>query len=180
MKIIGLDLSLCNTGWVVLNNLGVVVDFGTITPKKLRMANRLYYIMCNIKKILKVYKPDVAIIEGYAYSPNANMAFSIGELGGVIKVILYVNKIQYIIAAPKTVKKFFTGNGNASKDLMKKYAKKDWNNEFNTEHEVDAYAMALLGHFAVVGHYCKKHQQEAVQTVLKDKAKQNYFKGGVK
>lgn len=177
MRIIGLDLSLTHTGLVVLEN-GVVRAYATIVPKKLRGVKRLSYIRKELKKVLIAYNPKLAVIEGYAYSPNANMAFSIGENGGIVKRLLYLREINYLIVAPKTLKKFFTGNGNASKDLMDTYAKRDWGAKFETDHEVDAFGLAMLGHYALDEVNGTDKQQEAVKTVLKDEAKQNYFKGG--
>lgn len=176
--IIGLDLSLTHSGWVVLQD-GRVGAYGTIIPKKVRGVRRLSYIRKELKKVLIAYKPKLAVIEGYNYSPNANMSFSIGENGGVIKRLLYLRGINYLIVAPKTLKKFFTGNGNASKDKMRICGKKDWGAKFNTEHEMDAFGLATLA-------FCayrllrrelsvNKKQEEAIKVVLDDKAKQNYF-----
>ena len=175
MKIIGLDLSLTHTGFVLLNN-GRVIAYATIIPKKLRGVQRLYFVKTEIKKVLTRYKPQLAVVEGYAYSPNANMAFSIGELGGIIKQLLYVNGVNYFMVAPKTLKKFTTGNGNANKEMMKLAVIKDWKVELNTEHEYDAFGLATMGHYAVNNIKRKQKQIEAVNTVIEDKSKQNYIK----
>ena len=178
MKIIGLDLSLTNTGWVILQN-GNVRAYFTIVTKPRRGIKRLSYIKRELKKVLIVYKPKWAVIEGYAYSPNANMAFSIGELGGIIKRLLYVRGINYLIVAPKTLKKFVTGNGNANKEMMAKavHSFENCDEEFNTDHEVDAYGLALLGYGAINKIKLEElKQMEAIKTVMKDESKQNYIK----
>ena len=176
MKIIGLDLSLTHTGIVILNN-GIVELFKTIIPKKLRGVKRLYYIRRRIVQYLLINKPDIAVIEGYAYSPNAGRSFSIGELGGVIKLLLYKQKISYLIVAPTTLKKFTTGKGNSPKSKMEKAVYKNWNVEFNTEHEIDAFALAMLGTYLNNQRLIKTNiQKEAIKTVLDDKSKQNYIK----
>ena len=172
--IIGLDLSLTHTGWAILN-YNKTIDYGTIIPKKLKGAMRLSFIRNKLKKVIKKYKPVLAVIEGYAYSPNANMSFSIGENGGVVKLMLWANGIDCINVAPKTLKKFTTSNGNASKTQMAKAVKLKWKEEFKTDHEVDAYALAKMGYYILSGDYGNLNEKEleAIKTVESDVTKKN-------
>lgn len=177
--IIGLDLSLTHTGFVVLDHDGGVLAYSTIVPKKLRGVQRLYYIKKEIKKVLIYYKPTLAVIEGYAYTPNAGRTFSIGENGGIIKLLLYIFGINYLVVAPKTLKKFVVG-GNASKKQMEKAIERQWKEKFKTEHEYDAFGLAMMGHYIINQLNGKgERQHEAIQTVITDKSKQNYIKGGI-
>lgn len=176
MKIIGLDLSLTHSGWVVLER-NQLSSFGTIIPKKLRGVKRLFYIKQEILKILQHNKPNLVVIEGYAYSRYTGVCS--GELGGIIRLLLYTNKIKYLIVAPMTLKKFATGKGGSPKSKMEKCVYKNWNVELKTEHEVDAFALAMLGRYAMLDYIeMTKSQLEAVKTVLEDKSKQNYLKEG--
>lgn len=178
MRILGLDLSLCNTGCIILDR-GSVVDATTIKPD-IRGMERLYLIKNAIKTILKKHKPKLVVIEGYAYSPHRGRAFSIGELGGIIKLMLFVNHIDYLIVAPTTLKKFITGKGNAPKSKMEKEIFKRWKVELDTEHEVDAYALAKMGYFIMVKqNHVYSYQEEAMKVVVDDESKQNYFKGRI-
>ena len=59
---------------------------------------------------------------------------------------------------------------------MKKEVYKNLNVIFNTEHEVDAFALAILGHYAIISKYDNEKQKETIKIVLDDKSKQNYIR----
>lgn len=178
MRIIGLDLSLTHTGFVVLDKNGKVRAYNTIIPKKLKGVQRLYHIKQKIKRVLRYYKPELAVIEGYAFNPNAGRTFSIGELGGIIRLLLYILDIDYMVVAPKTLKKFVIG-GNASKKQIEVAIKKEWEVGFKTEHEYDAFGLAMMGYYIKNKYKCgTERRHEAIETVIIDKSKQNYIKGG--
>lgn len=109
MNIMGLDLSLTSTGVSVSGVTSIV-----LTPT--RGAERLVLIASKIKEILKENKIDLVIIEGYSFASRNSQAHSIGELGGVVRAMLWIEKIPYIEVPPTSRAKFATGKGNASKD----------------------------------------------------------------
>src|SRR3990167_3158409 len=116
MKVIGIDQSLNGTGICVIEN-GVLIVTHTITHKHLKGVEKLAHIKRNIQVILDMEKPDLAAMEDYAYS-RFGFTFKLGEVGGVVKLLLYENKIPLKIFGIKTIKKFATGNGNAKKEDM--------------------------------------------------------------
>lgn len=59
----------------------------------------------------------VVYLEGYAFSARG-LVFNIGENGGMLKYKLWYNGIPFFITPPSTIKKFATGKGNASKEMM--------------------------------------------------------------
>ena len=70
---------------------------------------------------------------------SKNQAHKLGELGGCIKTLLSSARIEFVIVPPKTLKKFVTGNGNATKEDMKAhYGLKDHN-------QADAMGLAEFG-----------------------------------
>lgn len=66
----------------------------------------------NVKKVC---------LEGYSMGSTGRI-FNIAENIGILKHKLWVNKIEFITPAPTSVKKFFTGKGNANKEAMYKSA----------------------------------------------------------
>ena len=56
-------------------------------------------------------------LEGYAYNATGKI-FHIAENTGVLKYKLYQKSLPVDIFTPSVIKKFATGKGNASKDLM--------------------------------------------------------------
>lgn len=57
-------------------------------------------------------------IEGYSYGSKSNRLFDIGENGGLLKHKLWKANLPFDLYAPGEIKKFYSGKGNANKDLM--------------------------------------------------------------
>ena len=108
MRFMGLDLSLTSTGYSCDG------DTGTVSVKS-KGVKRLYDIRDEIMLSCREHRPDVVVIEGYAFSSRASQAHSIGELGGVIRIALYENSFVFVEIPPTCRAKFATGRGNASK-----------------------------------------------------------------
>lgn len=62
--------------------------------------------------------PIEIAIEGYSYGSTGEKLFQIAENTGVLKHIMWKGNYPFVAYAPKDIKKFATGNGNAGKDLM--------------------------------------------------------------
>ncbi len=143
--IIGLDLSLTSTGVAVVHADGRLYS-ATAIKSKLADAPRLIDIRNNLYSILNKLsrKPTLAVLEGYAFGSQARHEAA-GELGGIIKVTLFLDGIPVAVVPPSTLKKFVTGKGNAQKDEMRLAVFKKWGQEFRTNDEVDAFALAQVG-----------------------------------
>lgn len=174
--ILGLDLSLCNSGYVVLGIEGNVFKSGVI-KSKFKDVKRLMDILVHIQRIVRDYPPKIVVIEGYSFMSKGGRSFSIGELGGLIKAFLYANKMQYAIVAPSSLKKYATAKGTSPKSTIEKEVYKKWKVEFKTEHEVDAYVLARIGYRIckdkTIG--LKEYQKQVIKVVLDDKSNKNYL-----
>lgn len=142
---IGIDLSLTNTGIIVLNSEGHLVDQHSIKPKS-KGDERLVEIKTQLHYYLSKYDEPFSIcIEGYSYgSKNRGLPFQIGELGGVIKSSLFEKGLQYKLVPPTTMKKFITGKGNAKKEEIQSSIKQKWGIEFTDNNLADAYGLARV------------------------------------
>jgi Holliday junction resolvasome RuvABC endonuclease subunit len=69
------------------------------------------------RKVLKPYKIDLLVLEGYAMGAKG-LIFNIAENTGALKRMFWEEGIKFITPAPTTVKKFFQGKGNANKEAM--------------------------------------------------------------
>lgn len=87
-----------------------VISVGSTGPK------RLIEISESIGNLIVEFKIKAVAIEGYAFSSRNSQAHSIGELGGVVRTMLYRMDIPYIEIPPTCRAKFSTGKGNASKN----------------------------------------------------------------
>lgn len=120
MRIVALDPSLTATG--VCDSQAPNNPY-TIEPNQLRGMARLRWIQ---KRVIAAVgtapaigpqdrRADLVVIEGYSHA-SRHQAHALGELGGVIRLTLYMLGVPYVDVAPKVRAKLATGKGNASKD----------------------------------------------------------------
>lgn len=108
LRLIGLDLSLTSTGYSIGGNTGSITS-------KMNGCPRLRDIRDSLHSLVQLNDINAAAIEGYAFSARNSQAHKIGELGGVIRLLLFENNIPYVEIPPTNRAKFATGRGNAAK-----------------------------------------------------------------
>ena len=93
-------------------------------------------------------KEVVVAMEGYAF--GSQMAHMAGELGAVVKTLLwdqlhaYHGKYPYIVP-PTVLKKYVTGKGTGvQKNQILLHVFKNWGVEFHDDNAADSYALAHL------------------------------------
>lgn len=106
--IAGLDLSLTSTGW----SCGT---FQTAIQPKTIGAQRLVEVREAILALVVSSNMPFVVMEGYAFATRNSQAYSIGELGGVIRAAFWEWSIPFVEVPPTCRAKFATGRGNASK-----------------------------------------------------------------
>ena len=106
MRIVAFDLSLTATG--VADEKG----WATIKPKCSGVL-RLGLLQSELARA--AYGADLAVIEGYSFGSTGRSLFQIGELGGVVRLMLHDAEIPFVEVSPSSVKKYATGRGNAGK-----------------------------------------------------------------
>jgi crossover junction endodeoxyribonuclease RuvC len=108
MQLVGLDLSLTSSG-VSING-----STRTVSSKK-KGVERLSDLRHQFTQICQESQVTHAVIEGYSFGSRNSQAHSIGELGGVVRVLLFDMGIPFVEVPPTSRAKFATGRGNASK-----------------------------------------------------------------
>lgn len=109
--------------------------------------------------VLKTALVKRACLEGYSYGSKSSSMTSIAENTGLLKHKMWKQGIEFITPAPTSVKKLFTGKGNANKELMYNIGLQNdptipkvdtlygWNIDSNPMSDiVDSYAMV---HFLI-------------------------------
>lgn len=69
-------------------------------------------------QILNKFDVKYVTMEGYALGASKGLVFNIAENGGLLKHKMWKQNIETQFPAPSSVKKHFTGKGNANKELM--------------------------------------------------------------
>ena len=164
---LGLDLSLTGTGIVVLNQDNFVLHAETVKNKVTGME-RLLTIRGRVYDILHKFPPKVICVEGYAMGSRSGQAFSIGELGGVIKLLLFEEGYKPYLVPPTRLKKFIVGGGKAEKDMIMMKVFQRWGWEAADNNQSDAYGAAKLAQIIHTQNFegLLKAQVEVINDIL--------------
>jgi Holliday junction resolvasome RuvABC endonuclease subunit len=146
-KILALDLSLTSTG--VCTTLDGEISTYRLAPKKeIKGFARLAWFNTRIYEALGKGNYDCIVIENYAMGVGrGGRAFSIGELGGVVRLAVFHSGIKCFLVPPTTLKKFITGNGGSDKSVVSKELYKRYGVDLNNDDEVDAACLAIMGSY---------------------------------
>lgn len=109
--------------------------------------------------------PWLVVLEGPSlHSPGTLGKIRQAEVRGVILRRLYLLEIGVVEIAPSALKKFATGNGNASKDAMIAAAVAAGGRPLNDD-EADAFHLRRMG-LAAYGHvYADEEDVEAIRSL---------------
>ena len=141
LRVVGLDIS-TYTGVALASGeeiIGKTIDF-----PKLRGLERLHLIAQETERVIKLWQPDLIVIEGYAIY-RASSAVTVVSCGAVVRYVLYQMGFGWWEVPPSSLKKWTTGRGNASKDEMAVSVKSRWGYASPSDDIVDAVALAKLG-----------------------------------
>jgi crossover junction endodeoxyribonuclease RuvC len=153
--IVGIDLSLCATGWAT--SAGAA---GVLEPKGLRGMARVTWILDRIDTLTE--HADLTVIEGYAFGAKGSAVFDIAELGGVVRFHLYDHKRAYCDVPPSCLKKFATGKGNAKKEDVLVAAVKQLGYEGSNHNVSDALFLLEMATVHYTGTAKNQAQREAI------------------
>lgn len=142
MKIVAIDQSLTCSGMCCLDSETGIIKTAKIETKKLRGVKRLAYIRTNIFKFFKDNKGDFLAIEGYSFGSRGRAIFDLGELGGMIKLTAFDEKITLTIVTPGQWKKALFGKGTLKKDMVLKETLKRFNFDFQDDNVCDSFCIA--------------------------------------
>lgn len=155
MRVLALDLSLTSTG--------AAHSGGTsrITPKS-RGVDRLADIRTLIADLVRSTAPEVVVLEGYAFGARGRAMFNIGELGGVVRLLLFDMGIPFVEVPPSCLKLFATGKGNSGKDAVLECAIRSFGFEGHGNDEADAWMLLKIAE----AHYGDGGTNEAQRKAL--------------
>jgi Holliday junction resolvasome RuvABC endonuclease subunit len=141
-EILGIDPSSSSTGFAIKENEKILT--GNIVPKTSGFS-RLIYIEKELRKILENKTPFVAI-EGYAMNAKWGREKA-GELGGIIRRLLYFKKRPLLIISPLTIKAWVKAKGKDTimLEILDRYKIKISNND-----AADAFIIQEICHKAVL------------------------------
>jgi Holliday junction resolvasome RuvABC endonuclease subunit len=85
------------------------------------------------------------VIENNAFNAVGLAKSVLAELNGIIKFWLWRRKIDYVLVAPTTLKKFILGKGKGDKSFIVREVYKTYGLDAGTDDEADACVLAHIG-----------------------------------
>ena len=146
--VIGLDLSLTSTGYAHVT--AVLRAAERIRRPQYTGTERLRAVRDAIEHRVRDADADLVVLEGYAFG-RPNQAHQLGELHGVVRVMLDTTGVPWCVIPPASLKKYATGKGNADKGLMLTEAVRRLGYAGSSNDEADALWLACAGHH-LLGH----------------------------
>lgn len=161
----GLDLSLTATGLLVMEDLRVrrwrlletepVGQEGQsrgLLPSGMfrgHQDERIEWSVSHIRKAWRKFRPDLVVIEEYAFGARGRGLTGLHEHGGVVRNFLFRVEAPYVVVTNNVIKEYATGKGRASKKEMIQAAIDLWpafpKDLKKNDNVADAYHLAHFG-----------------------------------
>ncbi|MGD8720004.1 MAG: crossover junction endodeoxyribonuclease RuvC [Candidatus Zixiibacteriota bacterium] len=154
MKILGIDPGLTGSGFGCVENRGkayykLYADTAA-PPTELPMPARLAAIRSYTLEVLQSLRPDAVAVEAlFSHAEFPKTALLMAQARGVILEACAAAGATVAEFAPRRIKQAVVGAGGASKDQVARMVVRHLNltEDLATQHEADALAVALCGHF---------------------------------
>jgi Holliday junction resolvasome RuvABC endonuclease subunit len=159
---VGIDQALGHTGVAVVGDAGDLITLRTIVPRGIVGVARLAYIRDELTRTLSGLTLRQAAVEGYAYEAIGR-TFDLGEVGGVVRLLLHDLHVPFLVVAPAALKKYVSGNPQASKERMRVATHKKWGIDIDQDDACDAYGLARVARTYAVGKSLDRDELEVVQ-----------------
>jgi len=146
----GIDLSLTNTGLIIIDEAGDIIiqkSIKTSAPDdktSIGTIRRIEGIKRSVMKELLRNNVTKIAVEGFSYGSKGRALFQIAYLGYSIREELWKADIDFIEPAPKSLKQYVTGKGNSKKSEVMLQVYKKWGKEFSDDNLADAYTLAQM------------------------------------
>lgn len=182
MIILGIDQGLANIGYAIIStepNLELL-EHGIIKTKPDPVfGRRLLLIESKLLEVIEKYKPDLICTEALfcnkAQSSGRNKSAAIVQTNMATAVIFMLGAEKNIPIrqfVPISVKKQVTGSGKATKEEVEDAIKQHFKDVIiKKDHESDAIAIALTGHFSVLNGLTSCEFEEEPKETKKKKTK---------
>jgi len=141
MKTLGIDTGSANIGYALYDSeLNCVTHYSHYSLNK-----SLPSLFKNFLAMLIELQPDKCFIEKPYFMHMTSATTLVWQVIGVQHLCMDIQNIDHDVLSPKTVKKQFTGSGNASKQDVIDTVKFKFNIEITNNHIADAIAVAYVG-----------------------------------
>lgn len=122
--LLGIDQSLTSTGTTIFDGRDYI--FELIQTEKNRKTKcptidytrRLMELKKAISLLIESNNISYMAMEGMSFGSRGSTVFDLGGLSHMIREVFLLNEVKFVVIPPKTLKKYWTGSGNANKEEM--------------------------------------------------------------
>ncbi len=166
---VGIDQSLTKTGVCILSPRGEKLKL-IRTPRAMRGVARLVNIRDNVRSVIEPYQNNVtlAAVEGPSLG-SINHADDLGQVRGVVQVVLMDLGVEPILVAPSSLKLFVAAKGDATKEQMIAATARTWDVVIPQDDVCDAHGLARFAEEYHEGRSTLRHQIKAVHNLKRPK-----------
>lgn len=148
MSVVGIDASLTSTG-IAFRQAGAIKAYCLGNPS-LRGSERVAFIRDAVAAWLDRIQPSLVALEGYAlgFRGKSNIIFDIGELGGVLKLLILERGIDILLVPPTVLKLYATGSGRPKgkgKEPVIEALQEKLGVQFSKSDQYDAAGLLVMG-----------------------------------
>ncbi len=118
MRIMGVDPSLSNTGYAIIDEKYTLLDHGVIKTSGGALEDRLFEIHETLRGKIDEWQPDYFVMEDTFYHRNPDTAIKLGAVKGVCLLAARRSGVRILTLTPTTVKLSITGDGRANKEKV--------------------------------------------------------------
>jgi Holliday junction resolvasome RuvABC endonuclease subunit len=136
------------SGWALGKN-NSVIECGTIDTSPRRfdsIGSRFLRLSKAVRELIEDHRPDLIVIEEHRRHSSTQAAQMLGGAAALVLSLAEEHNVPAMAVPVMTLKRFWTGTGNASKELMLAVARKKCDRvTVKNDDEADACAMAMWG-----------------------------------
>ena len=162
---LGIDQSLSNTGLCFETPTGTVLPCVLSPPAHVVGVPRLAWFRTQLATMIAAMpRLRMVAMEGYSFGSKFQRE-NLGELGGLVRLVLYDAKTPSVVAAPTAVKKFLLGKGGGKKANMIKEVFKVYGVDVDDDNEADAFVLCQIARGADTGRYADQTRKEVLDSL---------------
>lgn len=150
MRVLGIDPGIERVGWGIIDiehGMPIYQQCGCIqTPRNEPQQKRIELISGELQNIIRIFKPERAVVEKLFFAKNKKTALVVAEARGAILLALAEAHIDTIEHTPLEVKMGLTGNGRAEKKQVEWVVRNilKIKEKISTDDAYDALALCLM------------------------------------
>lgn len=144
LRIVGLDLSLTSTGFATETCAGTWKPKSRGVERLVELRTHVDALCCDAAAAGEPWA-SLVVVEDYAFSRAGAHSHELGELGGVVRVLLHDRGIPWVAVNPSLLKSFACGKGNASKEEVLAAAIRKLGYGGSSFDEADAMWLMVMG-----------------------------------